>query len=304
MVPRAVLALCVGTLLLVSCPPPGGLSGTSATTSGSLSSSTTSMMTTTSAASSASSGEATLTTEAGSTMTTASSTGCGFLGCGDVGEQSCDQWAQDCPEGQKCMPYADDMGSNWNALKCTSVDPRPDAVGEPCTVTESQLSGIDSCELGALCWNVDPQTLTGYCIALCSGSVREPSCPEGSSCNVLGEGIVTFCLLDCSPLDQNCPDGYLCTALNGNRFGCSLDVSGEAGFYGDPCDFAGQCDPGLVCRSGEEVPGCMSDWCCTPLCDISQPNTCPGEKQSCIPWFDEGDAPAGQNDVGVCATGG
>ncbi len=247
----------------------------------------------------------TTTTAAESTMTGAeSSTGCGFLGCDDVGELPCDQWAQDCPEGQKCVPYADGMGSVWNALKCTPVDPRPDAVGDPCTVTESPLSGVDSCDVGALCYGVDSQTMTGYCIALCSGSLREPSCPEGSSCTILGRGIVTFCLLDCSPLEQDCPDGYLCTAsYGGDHFGCSLDISGEAGSYGDPCDYRGQCDPGLVCGSGDEVPGCMSNGCCTPLCDISQPNTCPGEKQSCIPWFDEGDAPPGQDNVGVCATG-
>lgn len=212
-------------------------------------------------------------------MTAGSSSGCGFLGCGDVGEQSCDQWIQDCPEGHKCMPYADDAGSAWNALKCTPVDPRPDAVGDPCTVTKSQLSGVDSCELGALCFNVDSQTMTGYCIALCSGSPREPSCPEGSSCNVLGEGIVTFCLLDCSPLEQDCPDGYLCTAsYGGDHFRCSLDTSGEAGFYGDPCDSRGQCDPGLVCRSGDEVPGCMSTGAARPYA-ISQSRT-PAQERS------------------------
>ena len=33
----------------------------------------------------------------------------------DSGE--CDAFAQECPEGQKCAPYADDGGSSWNNTK-------------------------------------------------------------------------------------------------------------------------------------------------------------------------------------------
>ncbi len=43
---------------------------------------------------------------------TASTGACGFL-CNDMPAQ-CDNWAQDCPRGQKCAAYAPN-GSAWNA---------------------------------------------------------------------------------------------------------------------------------------------------------------------------------------------
>jgi hypothetical protein len=33
---------------------------------------------------------------------------------------SCDPFAQDCPAGEKCVPY-DLAGNNWNANKCAAV---------------------------------------------------------------------------------------------------------------------------------------------------------------------------------------
>src|SRR5262245_15971404 len=34
------------------------------------------------------------------------------------GSNECDVWAQDCPPGEKCMPWANDGGSSWNSLRC------------------------------------------------------------------------------------------------------------------------------------------------------------------------------------------
>ncbi len=39
-------------------------------------------------------------------------------------------WAQDCPEGEKCMPWANDGGGSWNATRCSPLDPNPSAVGD------------------------------------------------------------------------------------------------------------------------------------------------------------------------------
>ena len=33
----------------------------------------------------------------------------------------CDIWADDCPRGTKCMPWAADGGSTWNATKCSRL---------------------------------------------------------------------------------------------------------------------------------------------------------------------------------------
>ena len=58
-------------------------------------------------------------TSAGESTTT----GCTFL-CADVdhGAQECDMWTQNCPEGEKCMPWANDNGGAWNSSKCSPID--------------------------------------------------------------------------------------------------------------------------------------------------------------------------------------
>ena len=54
--------------------------------------------------------------------------------------------------------WANDGGGAWNATKCEEIPPEPDGVGEPCTVEISGTSGVDTCVLGAMCWDVDPET--------------------------------------------------------------------------------------------------------------------------------------------------
>jgi len=46
----------------------------------------------------------------------------------------CDVWSQDCPSGEKCMPWVSDGGSSWNATRCTSLTNDPNQPGDPCTV--------------------------------------------------------------------------------------------------------------------------------------------------------------------------
>ena len=61
---------------------------------------------------------------------------CGFVcDSSDTAGDTCDLWEQDCPEGEKCNPWANDGGASWNALRCVPIDPNPDGVGEPCTVS-------------------------------------------------------------------------------------------------------------------------------------------------------------------------
>ena len=195
------------------------------------------------------------------------------------------------------MPWADGGGSSWNALKCTPVG--PDLPGDPCTVEGNAVSGVDSCARGALCWDVDPRTNEGVCIAQCQGPMRMPSCPLGSSCHILADAVVTLCLPRCDPLLQDCPVGDLCLP-NGAEFTCVLDASGEAGDYGDPCEYANACDPGLHCLPAEYIEGCQAPGCCTPFCDTSKPLMCPGASQACLPWYEEGMATPGYEHVGIC----
>ena len=118
-------------------------------------------------------------------------------------------------------------------------------------------------------------------------------------CWVTSESALWLCLFWCDPLAQDCPDDYLCVGSQG-AFMCVIDASGEEGQYSDPCEWTDACDPGLVCLNPEYVPGCQAGGCCSPFCDTSKANTCPGDGQECIAWFEEGMAPPGFEDVGVC----
>ena len=220
--------------------------------------------------------------------------------CPDILPEDCDVWTQDCPEGYKCMPYANDGGSAWNGVKCFPVDPAPDPVGSPCTVVGNGVSGLDSCDEAAMCWGVDPETAEGTCYAFCTGSPENPMCSPGFACPIYADAILILCHPKCDPLAQDCADGDACLPYPRDVFICILDASGEMGAYGDPCDYSNACDPGLVCLNPEYVPGCQAGGCCTPFCDTSAPNTCPGDGQECIPWYEEGEAPEGYEHVGVC----
>jgi hypothetical protein len=76
------------------------------------------------------------------------------------------------------MPWADDGGTEWNATKCSALDPDSKAPGEPCTAEGSGVSGVDDCEEGSMCWDVDPDTLQGFCVAFCIGTEANPSCAD------------------------------------------------------------------------------------------------------------------------------
>src|SRR5690606_34162493 len=149
--------------------------------------------------------------------------GCIFIPCVDGGVDCvvvpgldgvprcsmCDVWAQDCPEGEKCSAWANDGGESWNATICVPVG--EDKPGEPCTAEGSPLSGHDSCELGAMCWDVDPETLEGTCVGLCDGSEDAPTCAEPmTTCAITNGGVLNLCLPTCDPFLQDCGQTESC----------------------------------------------------------------------------------------------
>ena len=222
-----------------------------------------------------------------------------FLGHPDLGEgHDCDLWSQDCPAGMKCMPWANDGGGSWNATRCSAIDPDPDTVGEPCMVDGSGVSGIDSCELGAMCWDVDPQTNAGTCVALCTGSAAAPVCEDPSHLCIGRHP--QLCLPSCCPVEQDCPEGQACYPL-GDTFVCSPDASGDLGAYLDPCEFVNVCDPGYFCANPEVLPPCVGWGCCAPYCNIGS-TTCAeyDPNLACVPWFGEGEAPPVYQHIGAC----
>ncbi len=244
-------------------------------------------------------------TSAGTSTSTSTSDGsttsCTFLQCSDYSHDNdfeCDINLQDCPEGEKCNMWANDGGSSWNATRCVPVVLNPDGIGESCTVLQSGVSGIDTCIEGAVCWDVDTESGEGTCVAFCTGNWQDGfACPEGYYCG--GSRWITLCERICDPLAQDCPEYDLCVPIDGTPK-CTLDASGDAGAYGDPCEYINTCDPGLLCVHAEHVPKCEAASCCSPMCDTSKANTCPSDDQVCLPWWEEGMAPQGYETLGVC----
>ncbi len=199
------------------------------------------------------------------------------------------------------MPWANDGGGAWNATRCSPIAENPGAPGEPCTVEGSAVSGIDSCELGAMCWAVDSTTLQGVCVAMCIGSPAEPTCEDpDSTCTINGEGSIIVCLPTCDPLGSDCQPGQVCVPQQ-DDFQCVPDASGPMGAAGDPCEFINVCDPGLGCFPAELTPGCLGGaGCCTAYCNIGDAMPPCQDGQQCLPYYTPGSAPDGLEDLGVC----
>jgi hypothetical protein len=159
-----------------------------------------------------------------------------------------------------------------------------------------------------MCWFVDLETMEGICMAFCGGSNTNPTCDAGYHCTISDSRPEILCLPTCHPLDPACPvEGSSCVPWLGSAFVCTQDASGDLGAYGEPCDTVDGCDPGLVCAAPDVVPGCAASGCCTEFCDLTDPQGAAGcggaaEGQQCLPWFPEGTAPSGHDNVGICAT--
>ena len=220
------------------------------------------------------------------------STGCVFV-CETTGEGSskeCDNFLQDCPEGQKCVAWADGGGGSWNAIKCVPVmgDKQP---GEPCMAVESSVSGLDDCAEGVMCWDVD-ESLMGECIKLCTGKPEAPVCPDDGRCYISSESILNLCLPDCDPLVQDCPGDGLC-APNGDHFVCIVDGSGGQGAANDTCENVSECDKGFTCLDPDEASSAcdpQAAGCCQPFCEFPG-GVCPNADQKCVQWYDPMDLP-------------
>jgi hypothetical protein len=255
----------------------------------STSTSTTSSTSTTTATSAATTGDGTSDTDA--------SDDSAFLGDPDVGAD-CDLFSQNCPAGQKCMPWAINDDGWFNATKCSPIAPDPKEPGEPCTVEGDWLSGVDDCDLGSMCWYVDTDTNMGECLAMCTGEQDSYTCEDPcKTCFIYDGGFVQLCFPSCDPVLQDC-EGNTAVCFPYSRDGeflCGYDQSGTAGGHGDPCTYTTDCDPGLFCADADRVPGCDGK-CCTPYCDPTVADACAqvGEGVECVPW------PAGGGEYPGC----
>jgi hypothetical protein len=232
----------------------------------------------------------TSTTNDTSTTTTEDESG-GFVPHTEFGGESCqcDTWAQDCPEGEKCVPYAmDDDG--WDCSKCVPVLGEQ-AAGEACSY-DGPVEGTDDCDASSWCFTNEGE---GTCYAFCEGTPDDPECPDGLRCWVSNYGNINVCVPACDPFLQDCEPGTGCY-WSGDIFGC-IFVAAE-GYDGEPCEGINGCSGGWVCADAA-VPGCEGT-CCTPFCDLKLGDEYCPDGTGCISLFDAGEIPAGYEDVGIC----
>jgi hypothetical protein len=95
---------------------------------------------------------------------------------------ACNLVIQDCPEGEKCVPYAS-SGGTWDRVTCVPVSGEGVA-GEPCTTVGAALSAQDDCGATSFCAGYDEDKLGGVCHPFCTGDLRTPQCIDGWACSV------------------------------------------------------------------------------------------------------------------------
>lgn len=232
-------------------------------------------------------------TEPSSTEGTESSTtSWGF----DLPPELCDiMRTDDCPEGEKCTAVS--IWSTWDTNRCVPIL-GDDTVGAPCMAVgeEPFYDGLDTCENGSICWPDDwaADDEGGHCEAFCLGpSLNNPNCPSGTYCQAFASGVLNQCKEVCDPLaprDGQCSNPTaVCvrnTYLHIDAYSC--ESPWMAAEYGDEC-LGGdtRCEWGLACSPDGELPtpDC-EDKCCTQLCDVWMPNTCPDAMmgQECIAY--------------------
>ncbi len=239
----------------------------------------------------------------GSSSSSSESSGDDTQGSSGGAELSCDIFADDCPEGQKCTWGGYPDGSFFEFTLCVPLDPDPLPDGSPCTYDlDDPFSGVDRCGPGAICaegyvgdgaWDGEAS-----CVSLCRGTIEHRYCEAGMAC--LGTRALWVCTPYCDPFAQDCGEGARCD-LHGGEPLCGGDGPGELG-PGEPCGWSHDCALGLSCLLGSS-PGCEYG-CCTPFCDRTDPQAeCPFAGQVCVEPF-EGYVPLGAEKVGVCLMGG
>jgi hypothetical protein len=229
----------------------------------------------------------------------------------DPEDQDCDIWdTESCPDGYKCTAWAD-MGTSWNANNCRMIMGAGQP-GEDCQATDgSGVSGNDTCEKGSMCWDIDADTQTGYCVAFCTGDANNPMCADTTICAVYNDGVVPVCLPTCDPLmaGAECPDpDNVCIETPGSEgFACALFGEGM-GTAGTDCMYPNSCNQGLACIDAAFYPGCGATGCCSEFCDLNDdPNgdncACKGQGCTCMPYWQIagwGQNPVGWEHVGAC----
>lgn len=208
----------------------------------------------------------------------------------------CDVWAQDCPEGEKCVITDGDGTADLEGCvfpSCVPLDPNPVPTGSPCTMPDGPWSGVDDCDIGAFCWDVDPVTLEGTCVASCMGSEANPLCDGGLTCVIDFASWITVCVPGCDPLAPACGEGGTCGVTNGAPPVCLPTSLGVPATQAAACNHTIGCGDGFACMAANTVAGCEDpSSCCTAICDPAAP-VCDASVPVCT-------ALVGVENIGAC----
>lgn len=132
-----------------------------------------------------------------------------------------------------------------------------------------------------ICWDVDPNTLTGTCVGMCTGGPDDPDCAQPDHW-CFSNGTLSLCspsaipsLRTATPMDVRLPWPSVTILL-------LAGPQRDAGQVFSECGGLGTCDPGLSCELAEYALECdpMASHCCLPFCDLDDPNTCPARPRS------------------------
>jgi hypothetical protein len=231
--------------------------------------------------------------------------GSGFVPLTDLATcgGSCDPWIQDCPEGEKCVPYAS-SGGNWDSNKCVPVLGEQTS-GESCTYA-GMVESTDDCDATSFCFGVEEVDgeLIGNCHGFCQGTPDTPECPDGFVCPIANDGSISLCIEACDPILQDCSNGEGCY-WGTDSFICISTLVDPGIPDGQPCGYINDCMPGSMCATAEVLPECNGSACCSPFCDLGVGNVqCEGlPGTSCLSLFEEGMAPQGYDHLGLCILG-
>jgi hypothetical protein len=205
----------------------------------------------------------------------------------------CDTFAQDCPDGEKCVP-GPNRGGSCNPQSCREVvgDKQP---SEPCSLVDNS----DDCGESSWCYpGRFEDDSPAVCIEFCLGTADDASCSNPDEVCVIDTASYDGelgCRPRCNPLaPEGCLADEVCTIGTSEQkdFGCLIANAELAA--GAVCNHDQDCAAGL-CLDADELPDCGTVRCCSSFCDVLAPD-CP-DGSECVA-IELADNP--ESTVGVC----